>query len=71
MLPDLGPIPIKERNSILFVERCHVDVRDGAFVMIDKEGVRTQNVPSSRPGSCAGIGTTPWMPGFHNGNEVR
>lgn len=41
LLPDLGPIPIKERNSILFVERCHVDVRDGAFVMIDKEGTRT------------------------------
>lgn len=41
MLPDIGPIPIKERLSILFVERCHVDVRDGAFVMIDKEGVRT------------------------------
>ncbi len=41
MLPDLGPIPLKERNSILFVERCRVDVRDGAFVMIDKEGVRT------------------------------
>lgn len=41
MLPDFGPIPIKERNSILFVERCRVDVRDGAFVMIDKEGVRT------------------------------
>ena len=41
MLPDLGPIPIKERNSILFVERCHVDVLGGAFVMIDKEGVRT------------------------------
>ncbi len=41
MLPDLSPIPIKERNSILFVERCHVDVRDGAFVMIDKDGVRT------------------------------
>jgi len=41
MLPDIGPIPIKERTSILFVERCHVDVRDGAFVMIDKEGVRT------------------------------
>jgi hypothetical protein len=30
MLPDLTPIPIKERHSILFVERCHVDVRDGA-----------------------------------------
>ena len=41
MLPELGPIPIKERNSILFVERCHVDVRDGAFVMIDKQGIRT------------------------------
>jgi CRISPR-associated protein Cas1 len=41
MLPDIGPIPLKERNSILFVERCHVDVRDGAFVMIDKDGVRT------------------------------
>ncbi len=41
MLPDLGPIPIKERNSILFIERCQVDVRDSAFVMIDKEGVRT------------------------------
>ena len=41
MLPDIGPIPLKERNSILFIERCHVDVRDGAFVMIDKEGVRT------------------------------
>ncbi len=41
MLPDLSPIPLKERNSILFVERCHVDVRDGAFVMIDKDGVRT------------------------------
>ena len=41
MLPDLSPIPIKERNSILFVERCHVDVRDGAFVMIDKDGTRT------------------------------
>ena len=40
MLPDIGPIPLKERNSILFVERCHVDVRDGAFDMIDKEGVR-------------------------------
>jgi CRISPR-associated protein Cas1 len=41
MLPDLTPIPIKERRSILFVERCHVDVRDGAFVMIDKDSVRT------------------------------
>ena len=41
MLPDLAPIPIKERLSLLFVERCRVDVVDNAFVMIDKEGVRT------------------------------
>ncbi len=41
MLPDLSPIPIKERLSLLFVERCQVDVRDNAFVMIDKQGVRT------------------------------
>lgn len=41
MLPDLTPIPLKERRSILFVERCHVDVRDGAFVMIDKDSIRT------------------------------
>jgi len=40
-LPDLTPIPIKERLSLLFVERCRVDVLDNAFVMIDKEGVRT------------------------------
>jgi len=41
VLPDLAPIPIKERLSLLFVERCRVDVVDNAFVMIDKEGVRT------------------------------
>ena len=40
-LPDITPIPIKERLSLLFVERCRVDVRDNAFVMIDKKGVRT------------------------------
>jgi len=41
ILPDITPIPIKERLSLLFVERCRVDVRDNAFVMIDKAGVRT------------------------------
>lgn len=41
ILPELSPIPIKERLSLLFVERCRVDVRDNAFVMIDKDGVRT------------------------------
>jgi CRISPR-associated protein Cas1 len=40
-LPPLRPIPIRERRSILFVEKGHVDVLDGAFVVVDKNGVRT------------------------------
>ena len=36
------PIPIKERLSILFIEKGQVDVLDGAFVVVDKNGVRTQ-----------------------------
>lgn len=41
LLPPLKPIPIKDRLSILFVERGHLDVLDGAFVVVDKTGVRT------------------------------
>ncbi|MDD5328421.1 MAG: type I-E CRISPR-associated endonuclease Cas1e [Sulfuricella sp.] len=41
LLPPLKPIAIKERLSILFVERGHLDVLDGAFVVVDKTGVRT------------------------------
>ena len=41
MLPDLGPIPMKERISVLFVEKGHIDVIDGAFVVVDANGVRT------------------------------
>lgn len=40
-LPPLRPIPMKERRSILFLEKGNVDVLDGAFVVIDKTGVRT------------------------------
>jgi len=36
------PITVKERTSILFVGRGQIDVKDGAFVLIDKEGIRTQ-----------------------------
>ncbi|AKS24583.1 CRISPR-associated protein Cas1 [Leptospirillum sp. Group II 'CF-1'] len=32
---------MKERLSILFVEKGNVDVLDGAFVVVDKNGVRT------------------------------
>jgi CRISP-associated protein Cas1 len=35
------PIPMKERSSILFVEKGQLDVLDGAFVVVDKNGVRT------------------------------
>lgn len=43
-LPGLAPprpIPMKERASILFVEKGQLDVLDGAFVVVDKNGVRT------------------------------
>jgi CRISPR-associated protein Cas1 len=43
-LPGLAPprpIPIKERSSILFIEKGQLDVLDGAFV-VDKNGVRTR-----------------------------
>lgn len=40
MLPPLKPIPIKERLSVLFVEKCQLDVLDGAFVAVDMHGVR-------------------------------
>lgn len=41
LLPPLKPIPIKERLSILYIEYGHLDVLDGAFVVVDKTGVRT------------------------------
>ncbi len=41
MLPPLKPIAMKERISLLFIERGQIDVLDGAFVVIDKNGVRT------------------------------
>lgn len=41
MLPPLKPIPIKDRLSVLFIEHGRLDVLDGAFVVVDKNGVRT------------------------------
>jgi len=41
MLPPLKPIPIKDRLSTLFLEKGNLDVLDGAFVLVDKNGVRT------------------------------
>jgi len=36
----LKPIPIKNRNSMIFVGMGQIDVKDGAFVVIDKNGER-------------------------------
>lgn len=41
ILPPIKPIPIKDRVSVIFLEKGHLDVLDGAFVVIDKNGVRT------------------------------
>ena len=41
ILPSLKPIPIKDRVSVLFIEKGNLDVLDGAFVVVDKTGVRT------------------------------
>jgi CRISPR-associated protein Cas1 len=41
MLPPLKPIPIKDRVSVIFVEKGQLDMLDGAFVVVDKNGVRT------------------------------
>jgi CRISPR-associated protein Cas1 len=41
LLPPLKPIPIKERMSVVFIERGEIDVLDGAFVVVDATGIRT------------------------------
>jgi CRISPR-associated protein Cas1 len=41
ILPPLKPIPIKDRISVAHVEKGNIDVLDGAFVVVDKNGVRT------------------------------
>lgn len=40
-LPPLKPLPMKDRVSMIFVQYGQIDVLDGAFVVIDKAGVRT------------------------------
>lgn len=41
MLPPLKPVAMKERISLIFVEKGQIDVLDGAFVVVDDRGVRT------------------------------
>lgn len=40
MLPPIKPLPMKDRVSMIFIEYGQIDVLDGAFVVIDKNGVR-------------------------------
>lgn len=41
LLPRLKPIAMKHRLSFLFLEKGKLDIIDGAFVLIDKDGART------------------------------
>lgn len=41
MLPPLKPLSMKDRISMIFLDKGQVDVLDGAFVLLDKNGVRT------------------------------
>jgi CRISPR-associated protein Cas1 len=41
VIPPLGPIMLKDRISMIFLRYGHLDVIDGAFVLVDQNGVRT------------------------------
>ncbi len=41
----LKPIPMKERNSMIFVAMGRIDVRDGAFVVIDEVNGERMHIP--------------------------
>lgn len=39
--PPLKPLPMKDRVSMIFIQYGQIDVLDGAFVVIDQNGIRT------------------------------
>lgn len=41
----LKPIPIKERNAMIFVGMGRIDVRDGAFVVVDEVNGERMHIP--------------------------
>ncbi|SIO92404.1 type I-E CRISPR-associated endonuclease Cas1e [Vibrio spartinae] len=41
----LKPIPMKERNSMIFIAMGRIDVRDGAFVVIDEVNGERMHIP--------------------------
>ena len=68
-LPPLKPIPIKDRVSVMFVEKGQLDVIDGAFVLVDKNGVRIHIPVGSvvclmlEPGTRVSHAAAPWPQG--------
>ena len=40
-VPPLSPIMLKDRVSMIFLRYGQLDVIDGAFVLVDQNGVRT------------------------------
>jgi CRISPR-associated protein Cas1 len=48
-LPPLKPIPIRDRLSVVFVEKGEIDVVDGAFVVVDQQGFRVRPVLTHIP----------------------
>lgn len=49
LLPPLKPIPIKNRLSVIFIEKGEIDVVDGAFVVVDAQGQRVRPVLTHIP----------------------
>ena len=35
-LPPPRPLPLKERSSIIFIEKDNVDMLDGAFIVVER-----------------------------------
>lgn len=48
----LKPIPIKERRSMIFIRYGQVEVKDGAFVVVDEVNGERKHIPV---GSCTAI----------------
>ncbi len=72
LLPPLKPIAIEERLSILFIDRGQLDVLDGAFVVLDKNGVRT-HIPVGGRGLklAVQVGVFPWKSFTAGSRAVR
>ena len=60
--PPLKPIQMKDRVSLIFVSYGRIDVRDGAFVVVDEVHGERKHIPV---GSIACIMMNRWLCGGH------